>query len=145
MDESSYPGPKKQKARANVPGFGQTRFNNPQTDSSSSNCPLALSIASLATRSLSAPSTAFQGRHANASPPTSNNPSPLVSLTPLLRWNPESRHASMAVVGAGMLPSTFNASKLVWVSSLDSGPRSWLTGLCACERGIMRVGRMGEL
>jgi hypothetical protein len=97
----------------------------PQASSSTSHCPFWFSRFS---RPL-----ASHGRHSNASPATSKTPDPSVILTPLLRWNPSQRHASMAVDGVGVAPSTSRALKSVCVVSLLGGPRSRDLGGCECD------------
>jgi hypothetical protein len=54
-------------------------------------------------------------------------------LTPLSRWNPSQRHASILVLGEGIWPSTFKAPKSVCVSSALAGPRSWFFGFGDAE------------
>ena len=71
---------------------------------------------------------ASQGRQLKASPAIKRHPLPPVILTPLSRWKPSLRQASMAVVGGGVLARTFMALKSVWVSSFEVGPRSVVRG-----------------
>lgn len=132
-------------SRTNVPGRGHTTLRSPHTSSGSSNWPLALTIAALAALSFAAPLMAFHGRHENASPPTRRRASLFRMRRPLLRSNPVSDVASMAVAGAVESPRTSRSSKFVWVSSLDWGPRSGTVGLCVCARETRRDVRLDEL
>ena len=47
---------------------------------------------------------------------------------PLLRWKPSEVQASIDVAGVVMLPKMSMAPKSVCVSSLEGGPRSWVSG-----------------
>jgi hypothetical protein len=124
--------------KENLPGFGQTNENNPHASSSTSNCPFSLT-------SLTSPCPASQGLQLNASPATSKTPEPPVILTPLSRWKPSQRHASIEVLGAGVFPSTLRLPKSVCVSSVLRGPLSWDFGaaLTGWERDNARVAFWG--
>lgn len=111
------PGPN---PNINRSGFGHTNPSTPHAPSPVSHCPRSFS---------SRPRPpASQGRHANASPDTSSRPAPPVILTPLSRWNPSVRQASMEAVGAGALENTSMVLKSVWVGSVEVGPRSVVGG-----------------
>lgn len=47
----------------------------------------------------------------------------------------------MDVAGAGALARTLSEERSVWVSSLETGPRSREVGLWGCARGVIREGR----
>ena len=105
-------------------GFGHTTSNRPHAFCPTSHCPLLLTI-------LFRPcvlSVASQGFQPNASPEIRRHPLPPPILMPLSRWKPWLRHASMEVVGAGVLPRTFITEKSVWVSSSETGPRLVVAG-----------------
>ena len=128
-----------------IPGLGQTSSRTPQASLPTSHCPLVFSSfpvtvsSSLATAAV-APSlrpARIQGRHRNASPPTSSTPLPLILML-LFKAKPSFVQASMPVLGGGALPNTFSVAKSVWVSSIDGGPRS-------CDFGGREALRLREL
>ena len=131
-------------------GFGHARSSTPQACLSTSHCPLLFcSFPPMLITPLSSSPAAPEpivpsflpalthGRHLNASPPKSSTPDP-VTFRPLLSAKPSFMHESMAVVGAGVLPSTFNAPKSVCVSSLLVGPRSFVFGAGGRRRGEVK-------
>jgi len=105
--------------RASIPGFGHTRSSTPHASFSTAHCPLVLSI--LLRFALPAVS---HGLQLKASPASKMHPDPPPILSPLSRWKPSVKHASMEVVGGGVSPRTLREPKSVWVSSFDAGPRS---------------------
>lgn len=120
----------------NRSGFGHTSPSNPHAPSPVSHWPLPFS---------SRPRPpASHGRHANASPDTSSRPVPPVILTPLSRWKPSGRQASMEAVGLGALENTSMAPKSVWVDSVEAGPRSVEVGGLEAEGavGVVERGRV---
>lgn len=112
-----------------IPGFGHTRSSTPHASFCTSHWPFSFNI--LLFRSSPPLPNASHGRQLNASPATSKQPLPPPIFRPLSRWNPSLRQASMAVVGAGILPRTSKDPKSVCVSSCEGGPRSVMLGLLA--------------
>ena len=118
----------------NKSGFGHTNSNNPHAPRPVSHCPLLFK---------SRPRS-IHGRQVNASPDTSSKPKPPVILTPLSRWKPSERQASMVAVGAGALAKTSMAPKSVWVDSVEAGPRSVVLGGEEAGRGVGAVVERGR-
>ena len=66
----------------------------------------------------------------------SRRPEPPVILTPLSRWKPSLRQASIEAVGAGVLANMSMVPKSVWVVSVEAGPRSVVVGGEEGESGV---------
>ncbi len=105
-----------------LPGFGHTSSSKPQASFSTSHCPFLFIMRPFPEVPSLLP--AIQGLQENASPPSKKQPLPSEIFSPLSKWKPSLKQASMAVVGGGELPNTFKVPKWVWVSSFEVGPRS---------------------
>jgi hypothetical protein len=109
-------------------GFGYSMSSSPNMDGSMLRMPVLESSEPMVEEGP-------QGRHVNASPPSSSMPDPSVVRMPLFRWKPKVVQASILVAGAAVLRRTSRAPKSVCVSSVDAGPRSCDLGGPVCVRG----------